>query len=201
MPASAAQALRRKGSVRQHPDGALLMQRGQTVSGMLVLQRGRLRAVTGDANGEEHLIRWVEPGEAVGVASVLTDLPFQTDLIASGDSQTLWISREAVLDVLRSDAEAGIAVSRFLGARLSEALELVAAQSQLRLDDRLQAALNHFAQQNGEAVPQGGVRLRLTQEDLARAVGASRQRVNQALMRLQTQGRVELGYRRIVVRR
>jgi len=201
MPASAAQALRRKGSVRQYPDGALLMQRGQTVSGMLVLQRGRLRAVTGDANGEEHLIRWVEPGEAVGVASVLTDLPFQTDLIASGDSQTLWISREAVLDVLRSDAEAGIAVSRFLGARLSEALELVAAQSQLRLDDRLQAALNHFAQQNGEAVPQGGVRLRLTQEDLARAVGASRQRVNQALMRLQTQGRVELGYRRIVVRR
>ena len=201
MPASAAQALRRKGSVRQYPDGALLMQRGQTVSGMLVLQRGRLRAVTGDANGGEHLIRWVEPGEAVGVASVLTDLPFQTDLIASGDSQTLWISREAVLDVLRSDAEAGIAVSRFLGARLSEALELVAAQSQLRLDDRLQAALNHFAQQNGEALPQGGVRLRLTQEDLARAVGASRQRVNQALMRLQTQGRVELGYRRIVVRR
>jgi CRP-like cAMP-binding protein len=168
---------------------------------MLVLQRGRLRAVTGDANGEEHLIRWVEPGEAVGVASVLTDLPFQTDLITSGDSQTLWISREAVLDVLRSDAEAGIAVSRFLGARLSEALELVAAQSQLRLDDRLQAALNHFAQQNGEALLQGGVRLRLTQEDLARAVGASRQRVNQALMRLQTQGRVELGYRRIVVRR
>jgi len=201
MPASAAQALRSKGSLRQYPDGALLMQRGQTVSGMLVLQRGRLRAVTGDANGEEHLIRWVEPGEAVGVASVLTDLPFQTDLIASGDSQTLWISREAVLDVLRSDAEAGIAVSRFLGARLSEALELVAAQSQLRLDDRLQAALNHFAQQNGEALPQGGVRLRLTQEDLARAVGASRQRVNQALMRLQTQGRVELGYRRIVVRR
>ena len=201
MPASAAQALRRKGNVRQHPDGALLMQRGQTVTGMLVLQRGRLRAVTGGANGEEHLIRWVEPGEAVGVASVLTELPFQTDLIASGDSQTLWIAREAVLEVLRSDAEAGIAVSRFLGARLSEALELVAAQSQLRLDDRLQAALNHFAQQNGEALLQGGVRLRLTQEDLARAVGASRQRVNQALMRLQTQGRVELGYRRIVVRR
>jgi DNA-binding GntR family transcriptional regulator len=43
------------------------------------------------------------------------------------------------------------------------------------------------------------VRLRLTQEDLARAVGASRQRVNEALKRLQSQGRIELGYRRIVV--
>lgn len=199
LPVSAAQALRRQGSVRQHPDGALLMQRGQTVTGMLVLQRGRLRAVTGGANGEEHLIRWVEPGEAVAVASVLTGLPFQTDLIASGDSQTLWIAREAVLDVLRSDAEAGIAVSRFLGARLSEAVDLLAAQSQLRLDDRLQAALEHFSQRNGERLPEGGVRLRLTQEDLARAVGASRQRVNEALKRLQSQGRIELGYRRIVV--
>jgi len=200
LPPSAAQALRRQGSVRQHSDGALLMQRGQTVTGMLVLQRGRLRAVTGGANGEEHLIRWVEPGEAVAVASVLTGLPFQMDLIASGDSQTLWIAREAVLDVLRSDAEAGIAVSRFLGARLSEAVDLLAAQSQLRLDDRLQAALEHFSQRNGERLTEGGVRLRLTQEDLARAVGASRQRVNEALKRLQSQGRIELGYRRIVVR-
>jgi CRP-like cAMP-binding protein len=93
------------------------------------------------------------------------------------------------------------AVSRFLGARLSEALELVAAQSQLRLDDRLLAALQHFAQRNGEPLPEGRVRLLLTQEDLARAVDASRQRVNQALRRLQTQGMVELGYRCIDIRR
>jgi CRP-like cAMP-binding protein len=201
LPASAAQALRGKGSVRHYPDGALLMQRGQTVLGMLVLQRGRLRAVTGGVNGEEHLIRWVEPGEAIAVASVLTGLPFQMDLIASGDSQALWIAREAVLDVLRSDAEAGIAVSRFLSARLNEAVDLLAAQSQLRLDDRLLAALQHFAQRNGEPLPEGRVRLLLTQEDLARAVDASRQRVNQALKRLQTQGMVELGYRCIDIRR
>lgn len=177
----------------------MLIQRGQLVSGMMVLQRGRLRAVMGGANGEERFIRWVDPGEALGVGTILTGLPFRMDLIASGDIEVLWISSDTVLEVLRSDAEAGIAVARFLGARLTEALEVVAGQSQPRLEDRLQAALIHFRQQNGEALPQGGVRLRLTQEDLARAVGASRQRVNEALKRLQLQGKVELGYRRIVV--
>ena len=201
LPASAAQALRGKGSVRHYPDGALLMLRGQPVSGLLVLQRGRLRAVTGGANGEEHFLRWVEPGEAVGMATVLTESPIQMDLISSGDSQALWIGRELVLEVLRSDAEAGIAVARFLSARLSEAVDLLAARSQLRLDDRLLTALQHFAQRNGEPLPEGRVRLLLTQEDLARAVDASRQRVNQALKRLQTQGMVELGYRCIDIRR
>ena len=159
------------------------------------------RAVTGGANGEEHFLRWVEPGEAVGMATVLTESPIQMDLISSGDSQALWIGRELVLEVLRSDAEAGIAVARFLSARLSEAVDLLAARSQLRLDDRLLTALQHFAQRNGEPWPEGRVRLLLTQEDLARAVDASRQRVNQALKRLQTQGMVELGYRCIDIRR
>ena len=80
-------------------------------------------------------------------------------------------------------------------------MDLLAARSQLRLDDRLLTALQHFAQRNGEPLPEGRVRLLMTQEDLARAVDASRQRVNQALKRLQTQGMVELGYRCIDIRR
>jgi hypothetical protein len=36
-----------------------------------------------------------------------------------------------VLEVLRSDPEAGIAVARFLSARLSEAVDPLAARSQL----------------------------------------------------------------------
>jgi CRP-like cAMP-binding protein len=201
LPAEAVDILRRQAVLRQFRDGALIMQRGQPVTGMLVLQRGRLRAVTHGPNGDEHLIRWVEPGEAVGVASVLTGLPFQTDLVSSGESQALWIAVDAVLGVLRRDPEAGIAMSRFLGSRLSEALELVAAQSQSRLDDRLRAALEHFATENGEELPDRRVRLRLTQEDMARAVGASRQRVNEALLRLQAGGEIEVGYRRIVIQR
>jgi CRP/FNR family cyclic AMP-dependent transcriptional regulator len=201
LPAEVVQRLRREGVSRQFRDGALIMQRGQPVTGMLVLEQGRLRAVTHTPHGGEHLIRWIEPGEAVGVASVLTGLPFQTDLVSSGDSQALWVAGEAVLGALRRSPEAGIAMSRFLGARLSEALELMATQSQGRLEDRLRAALEHFAIENGEVLPDRRVRLRLTQEDMARAVGASRQRVNQALKRLQVSGEVEVGYRCLVIQR
>lgn len=175
------------------------MQRGQAVTGMMVLEQGRWRAVTHTRHGDEHLIRWIEPGEAAGVASVLTGLPFQTDLVSNGDSVALWVATEVVLDALRHNPEAGIAMSRFLGARLSEALEMMATQSQGRLDDRLRAALEHFAIENGEVLPDRRVRLRLTQEDMARAVGASRQRVNQALQRLQVSGEIEIGYRCIVM--
>ncbi len=150
-------------------------------------------------DGHEHLIRWVEPGEALGVASVLTGLPFQVDLVASGSCEVCAIPGDAFIDVMRRDAMVGLAVSRFLATRLSEIIDHVAAQAQGRLQDRLLVTLHHLAAENGEKLADGRVRLRVTQQDISDAVGASRQRVNEALHSLQQAGQVQLGYRQIAL--
>ena len=75
----------------------------------------------------------------------------------------------------------------------------LAAQAQGRLQDRIQAALQHLAAENGEALADGRLRLRVTQQDISDAVGASRQRVNEALHSLQQAGQIEIGYRRITI--
>ena len=84
LPAEAAVVMQRHGTRRHHANGTTLVQRGQSTASVLVLMRGKLRAVTSLPDGREHLMRWIEPGEAIGVASVLAGLPFQVDLIASG---------------------------------------------------------------------------------------------------------------------
>lgn len=199
LPAAAAAQLLRRGHRRRVPDGATLAQRGQPLGSVLVLIRGRLRSMTSLPDGHEHLIRWVEAGEAVGVASVLSGLPFQVDLVASGPCEVLSIPGEVFVEVTRSDAETGLAVAQFLAARLSEMFDHVAAQAQGRLQDRLHTALCHLAAENGERHRDGSVRLQITQQDLSDAVGASRQRVNEALHSLQRAGRIEIGYRRITL--
>lgn len=199
LPPAAAEALRRRGAHRRYADGATLVQRGQPIHSVLVLNHGRLRSLTVLRDGHEHLIRWVEPGEAVGVASVLAGLPFQTDLIASGDCMVQWIPGGAFIDAMRGDAEVSLAVAKFLAARLSEMFDHVADQAQLRLRDRLRAALLHIAAENGKVLADGRVELRVTQQDMSDAVGASRQRVNEALGGLQRSGHVTIGYRRITV--
>lgn len=198
LPASVAEDMRRQGTTRQHADGVTLIQRGQAMKSVLVLLRGRLRSVTSLPDGTEHLIRWIEPGEAIGVASVLAQLPFQADLIASGQGEVLAIPGDVFVDAIRLDAEVGLAVSRLLATRLSEVFDHVAAQAQGRLQDRLLSTLHHLAVENGEHLAGGLIRLRVTQQDISDAVGASRQRVNEALQCLQRTGHVQVGYRQIM---
>jgi CRP-like cAMP-binding protein len=199
LPGTAAEALRRQARTRRYADGATVAQRGQALASVLVLGEGRLRSVTPLRDGGEHLIRWVEPGEGVGVASVLTGRPFQVDLVAVGACVVQWVPGRAVLDVMRADARVGMVVAQFLAERLCETFDHIAQQAQNRLQDRLHASLQRLALENGLPLPGGGYRLSLTQQDLADAVGASRQRVNEALHTLERRGDVEIGYRHIVV--
>jgi CRP/FNR family transcriptional regulator, cyclic AMP receptor protein len=199
LPPEAAESLLRRGSLRQYHDGATLVQRSHPLTNILILMRGRLRSMTTLPDGSEHLIRWGEPGEAFGVASVLTGLPFQVDLVASGTCEVRSIPGDAFIDAMRRDATVGLAVSRFLAARLSEMIDHVAAQAQGRLQDRLHATLHHLAAENGEKLTDGRIRLRVTQQDISDAVGASRQRVNEALHSLQRAGQVQIGYRQITL--
>lgn len=199
LPASEAEALRKLGSVHRYRDGTTLALRGQRMKAVLVLTKGRLRSVARMADGREHLMRWIEPGEAVGVASVLAQLPFQIDLVASGPCEVRSIPGEAFVGVMRRNAEVGLAVAVMLANRFSELFDHVAAQAQGRLQDRVQAALQHLATENGAPLADGRVRLRVSHQDIAAAVGASRQRVNESLHALQQAGLVELGYRQITL--
>ncbi|WP_061500475.1 Crp/Fnr family transcriptional regulator [Ramlibacter tataouinensis] len=199
VPPATAAFLRQQGAMRRHRDGATLAQRGQALSAVLVVAEGRLRAVMRGIDGEEHLIRWIETGEAVGVGAVLSAVPMQADLVASGDCKVLWIPGADFIRAIRDNAEAGLAVARFLGSRLTEMLDHVAAQAYASVEDRVRSALVHLAVENGQPLGDGRIELRMTQEDLSRAVGASRQRVNEALKELERKGEIAMGYRRIVV--
>lgn len=199
LPVPESEALRKMGAVSRYRDGATLAMRGQQMQSVLVLSKGRLRAVASLIDGREHLIRWVEPGEAVGVASVLAQLPLQADLIANGACEVWSIPGEEFMALMRRNAEVGLAVAKLLAARLSEVFDHVVAQAQGRLQDRVLAALHHLAVENGISLGDGRVRLRVTHQDIAEAVGASRQRVNESLHGLQHAGLVEMGYRQITL--
>ncbi|MDZ7854679.1 Crp/Fnr family transcriptional regulator [Sphaerotilus sp.] len=200
MPAGCVALMRSAGRVRRYRDGTVVMQRGQAVPAVMVLLSGRIRVLINSTNGEVRLFRWLEAGEVVGVASALAQLPFQNDLEASGPCEALWIPTADFVAALYRDAAAGVAVARMLSVRVAELFDHIVAQSQGTLTDRLRAVLTNLGATNGERLSDGSLRLRITQTDLANAVGASRQRVNEALRGLQASGEVRLGYRCIETR-
>ena len=198
LPAQSARKLREIGIRRSYRDKQMLQQRGDSARHILVLLSGHLRSVAYTAGGTEQLTRWLEPGEFSGFSSVLGDAPVPVDLVAVGDVEVLIVPREPLLEFLAGDASASLAVARALSLRINELFDIVFIRAEDTLGSRVQATLQRIADENGVHRANRTV-LRISQGDLALAVGASRQRVNGELRKLQAEGKVRLGYRRLEI--
>ena len=193
-------ALMKIGSIRPWQTGQVVLSRGQSISVALLLVKGRLRVSVTTLDGEEQLLRWMLPGEISGLSSVFADTTYPADLVAAVPSQVLQIERVKLLELIGQDASVAVDLLRILGLRINQLFDTLADQVMPTLEKRVWAALERIAKFNSLQVPEG-VQLRVSQSDLAQAVMASRQRVNQQLRRFQDKGLIRLGYRNIVLLR
>ncbi len=175
-----------------------MLRRGARVSQLYLLLRGRIRIAMTAADGEELFIRWSLPGEFVGIVSVVTQRPFPVDAVAFEHCEALSFEWDALKAVLETDVQAVFVVARIVGQHTADMTNLLVARTAHTLSARVLAILEHLAVVN--AVPQAnGERvLSVSQTDVAHAVGASRQAVNEALRGLEKTGHIRLGYRAIV---
>ncbi len=198
--ARSAKALHSVGVLREWTEGQVVLSRGQATSTALLLVKGRLRVSVTTPEGEEHLLRWMLPGEISGLSSVFAETTYPADLVAVGTTQVLHIERLRLIDLINRDPAVAVDLLRILGLRINQLLDTLADQSMHSLEQRVWATLERIAKFNSVAVPDG-VMLRVSQSDLAQAASASRQRVNQQLRHFQEQGLIRLGYRNIVLLR
>ncbi len=197
---STTEALLNIGVMRQWQTGQVVLSRGESISVALLLVKGRLRVSVTTLDGEEQLLRWMLPGEISGLSSVFAHTTYPADLVAAVPSEVLQIERAKLLELISQDASVAVDLLRILGLRINQLFDTLADQVMPTLEKRVWATLERIAKFNSVQVP-GGVQLRVSQADLAQAVMASRQRVNQQLRRFQDKGLIRLGYRNIVLLR
>jgi CRP-like cAMP-binding protein len=83
----------------------------------------------------------------------------------------------------------------------AEIANLFVAHTAGTLQDRIHAVLVRLALHQGGDPSRHDVRLNASHQDIAAAVGASRQRVSMELQKLASSGRIQLGYRHVVLLR
>jgi len=198
-PAEAAAALRDMAVHRCWGNGSVVLAKGRVVPWVMTIIRGRLR-ISASAEGQEVFVRWQMPGETVGLASAVSDLPLPVDVIAFDDCETLHVDREALLELMRSDANVACAAARHVAVHAYDLVHHLAARTEQTLTARVLGVLRHLAQLNGSPAGPSDRTLSISQQEIASATGASRQRVNVELRRLERSGLIKLGYRHVVVR-
>jgi CRP/FNR family transcriptional regulator, cyclic AMP receptor protein len=186
---------------RQFPAGASVISAETPGELVFVILSGTVKIKAEQADGREVIIAILGPGEVVGELSLIDSSDRSADVVTQEECTVLWMDRRVFDALLESVPQLSLNLLRILSRRVRMATEQVRALCTLDVYGKVARQLLVFADQYGVPTPTGvQIPLRITQTDLAGMVGASRERVNQAVVNLRDRNliTVDTSYRTTV---
>ncbi|MDB5442091.1 MAG: transcriptional regulator, Crp/Fnr family [Phenylobacterium sp.] len=164
--------------------GAVLSQAGDPGDAMFIVLEGELEVRTVSPGGRETRLVALGPGAVAGEMAALDGGLRSADMVASRRTRLWRIPRHALLETLRTAPEVALALLSELSARLRRTNSDLEVRATEDLGGRLARLLGR------EQGPRGLVAL--SQSELARRLGASREKVNRKLQGWVADGVVEV---------
>jgi CRP-like cAMP-binding protein len=184
---------------RSYGKDEVIFSQGDEGDALYGVASGRVRITATGPEGREVFLNIMEPGDTFGEIAVIDGLPRTAGAVAL-DSATLIVVRRAdFLQVLRHEPALAMHLLRLFCQRLRWTSDLVEESAFLIGPARLARRLLVLAALHGRPAKEG-MELALSQAELARFLGISRQFVNQHLQAWRAEGWVALGRGSIVIK-
>lgn len=187
---------------RQFPRGAAVYLPSDHSDGVLLLAEGRVRIASYTGEGKQSILAFVDPGELFGELAVLGDSPREEHAEAVEKSSVVLIPRDVMETLVAQSPEVSLGVTRLIGLRrrrIERRLKYLLFRSNR---ERLVSLLLELAETYGQQTPDGvALRIKLSHQDLASVIGSTRETVTVLLGELQAEGWLELGRRKILIKR
>lgn len=180
---------------RRFSAGQMVFARGEPGSHLFVVAQGRVRLSMVSAQGREALIALLGPGEVFGELALLDGGARSMDATAAKDCVLLALDRRAFLALLETAPEVRWHLLRLLCERLRDANDRLERTLFLPVAARLARLLVTLAEHDRE-----GRVAALSQADLGRLIGASRERVSLQLSSWRAAGLLARDGRALVIR-
>jgi CRP/FNR family cyclic AMP-dependent transcriptional regulator len=182
--------------------GEVIFHQDDPGSAMHIIKSGQVKIATTSPEGEDVIMAILKDGDFFGELSLLDEKPRSANAAAMEATQTLMLRRADFLDMLSRHPEMVGGVLTSLAERLRRTDQLLEDAVFLDLPARLSKRLLELAQRHGVKTDKGlEIDLRLTQQDLAAALGVTRVALNKHLGRLQDDDLISLESKRIIITR
>ena len=172
---------------------------GDRADSIYFLQEGRMKITALTEDGREVLHEIIGPGEIFGDISTILGIPRTTSAQALEDLLLREMSRKDFESLLIAYPEMSLQLLKSVGRRLKKAEAQLVNFICHDVSQRVRDALIELVDMESVVAPERAVEIRITQQDLANLVGASRQKTWQALKGLEDSGVLKLMYRSILV--
>ena len=182
---------------RSAPRGSVIMREGDRIDSLYIVISGRLKVMMGEADGKEVILSILGPGEFFGEMGLIDDSPRSASVIAIEPCELLSVTKRAFKKCLAENTEVAMTVLRVVVRRLREADRKIGSLAMLDVYGRVARLLLDMSENvNGQMI----VTKRLTKQDIARMVGASREMVTRVMKDLEMSGYFEVRGSTIVLR-
>jgi len=182
--------------------GDIVFHKGDDGTSLFLILEGQVRIVLLSESGDEALLGVLDSGDFFGELALIDQQPRSATIVASEPTETLVLHRDDFLAFLRGTPEVAVDMLRILSQRLREADSFIEDAIFLDVPGRLAKKLLELAEAYGRPSAEGTViGLRLTQQELATMVGATRESVNKHLRAYRARGILDLDRQHIVIRK
>jgi len=169
--------------------GESIVEQGKKSNSLAIILTGRARVVTTDVRGREVILATLQPGDHIGEMSLIDNEPHSATVRAEVQTDVLVLGRLEFARCLPENSSMAYAVMKGLVQRLRHADRKIESLALMDVYGRVARALLEVAVvgANGNGV----IRDKVSRQDLAKMVGASREMVSRVMKDLEERGFIE----------
>jgi len=171
---------------RRFKRGECIVEQGKKSNMLAIVLAGRARVLTTDGRGREVILATLSPGDYVGEMSLIDNQPHSATVRAEIQTDVLILGRTEFARCLPENSSMAYAVMKGLVQRLRHADRKIESLALMDVYGRVARALLEVAQPDREG--RLVIRERVSRQDVAKTIGASREMVSRVMKDLEDRG-------------
>jgi CRP-like cAMP-binding protein len=186
---------------RRFPPAEAVFEQGTAAHRFYLLLHGRLRVTQVTPQGQQVVIRMVNPGDLFGIAKALERTDYPGTATAVAESIALCWPMSLWTDIVDRHPVFAVNAMRTIGARLQEAHTRVREMSTEAVERRVGHAVLRLVKQSGRREA-GGIRIDfpISRQDIAEMTGTTLHTVSRILSAWEAAGLVDGGRQTLLVK-
>lgn len=194
-------ALEHRSRQKKFPKGSSVYLPSDAADGTFLVAEGRVQICSTTPDGKQCILGFVEPGEVFGELSLIDSSHREERAEAIMNSNIILIPSDFLKGLMEESAELALGVTKLIGFRRKRIERRLRSLLFRNNRDRLTHLLLELAEQYGVATSDGiELSIRLSHQDLASIIGATRETVTTLLGEMQSEGLLRIKRQRLLIR-
>ena len=174
---------------RKYSRHRTIVHAGDSTDSLFVIVRGSVKVLSRDAEGREVILSFLGEGECFGEMGLIDGSPRSADVVAFDPCELLEISRTDFTQALTENPDLCLNIMRSLVTRLRQANWKIESLALMDVFGRVAKLLLDLSE---EVDGQRLIRRKVTKQDMAKMVGASREMVTRVMKDLESSGYIRV---------